>query len=130
MLARSLSKVRAGARPLSTAVLPDKPPIALFGIAGRYASAIYSAAAKKGELAQVDQDLKVGPAAGSPLSSPTQCCASLSAPGPAATRPLVRTGCGARSQGAMLCAVAAGRSLDVASIALGGQAASPCWRAI
>lgn len=60
MLARSLSAVRAGARPLSTAVLPEKPPIALFGIAGRYASAIYSAAAKKGELAQVDNDLKVG----------------------------------------------------------------------
>eukprot|EP00967_Tisochrysis_lutea_P000043 scaffold58_cov28-Tisochrysis_lutea.AAC.1 len=60
MLGRSLSALRcANARALSSAALPEKPPIALFGIAGRYASAIYSAAAKKGELAKVDADLKV-----------------------------------------------------------------------
>jgi len=68
MLARSISSLRAGGRPLSTtaAALPAKakalstrPPKALFGIAGRYASAIYSAAAKKGELELVEEDLKV-----------------------------------------------------------------------
>lgn len=82
MLARALSTVRAGARPLSTAVLPDKPPIALFGIAGRYASAIYSAAAKKGELAQVDEDLKVGRAVGVPPVAPLSWrCAVHADPG-------------------------------------------------
>lgn len=47
-----------GARSLSTAVLPAEPPIALFGVSGRYATAIYSAAAKKNELLTVESDLK------------------------------------------------------------------------
>lgn len=47
-----------GARSLSTAALPVEPPIALFGVAGRYATAIYSAAAKKNDLLTVESDLK------------------------------------------------------------------------
>jgi F-type H+-transporting ATPase subunit O len=35
-----------------------KPPIPLFGIEGRYASALYSAASKQNKLAVVDNDLK------------------------------------------------------------------------
>lgn len=46
-------------RVLSTAALPMEPPIAMFGIAGRYANALYSAAAKKGALLEVEQDLKL-----------------------------------------------------------------------
>jgi len=38
--------------------LPVEPPIALFGVAGRYATAIYSAAAKKNDLLAVESDLK------------------------------------------------------------------------
>jgi len=51
--------LRTGGRPLSTAAatLPLEPPIALFGIAGRYATAIYSAAAKKNDLLNVEADL-------------------------------------------------------------------------
>jgi len=52
--------LRSGARPLSTAAaLPAEPPIALFGIAGRYANALYGAAAKRSDLLTVEQDLKV-----------------------------------------------------------------------
>jgi len=47
-----------GRRGLSSA-LPLEPPIALFGTAGRYANALYSAAAKKGELLDVADDLKL-----------------------------------------------------------------------
>lgn len=35
-----------------------KPPIAMFGIDGRYASALYSAASKSKKLDQVDKNLK------------------------------------------------------------------------
>ena len=51
------SLARRGARALSTATLPSTPPLSLYGISGRYASAIYSAAAKKGELLAVEADL-------------------------------------------------------------------------
>ena len=58
MLARGLGRTRrAGTRALSS--LPETPPLPLFGIGGRYATAIYTAAAKKGELEKVDTDLKV-----------------------------------------------------------------------
>lgn len=57
MLARGLGRTRrAGTRALSS--LPETPPLPLFGIGGRYATAIYTAAAKKGELEKVDTDLK------------------------------------------------------------------------
>jgi len=39
--------------------LPAEAPIALFGVAGRYATAIYTAAAKKKELEAVEGDLKM-----------------------------------------------------------------------
>lgn len=52
------SLARRGARALSTAALPSTPPISLFGISGRYASAMYTAAAKKGELLAVEADLQ------------------------------------------------------------------------
>lgn len=65
MLARGLaSGLRASAplcrhsRALSSA-LPAEAPIALFGVAGRYATAIYTAAAKKSELESVEADLKM-----------------------------------------------------------------------
>ena len=48
----------SGARALSTAAMPATPPIALFGSAGRYASALYTAAFKKGELLKVETDLQ------------------------------------------------------------------------
>ena len=35
-----------------------KPPVAMFGVDGRYASALYSAASKKNKLDQVDKNLK------------------------------------------------------------------------
>jgi F-type H+-transporting ATPase subunit O len=38
--------------------LPVQPPIALFGVAGRYATALYTAAAKKNDLLAVESDLK------------------------------------------------------------------------
>lgn len=44
---------------LSSAALPMEPPIAMFGTAGRYASALYAAAAKKGALMEVEADLKL-----------------------------------------------------------------------
>jgi len=60
-LGRSLR--RGTARPmrrlLSTAEMPMDPPIAMFGIAGRYANALYAAAAKKSELFDVQADLKL-----------------------------------------------------------------------
>jgi F-type H+-transporting ATPase subunit O len=53
------SLLRTAARPLSSAAaLPMTPPIPLFGASGRYASALYAAAAKKGELTKVETDLK------------------------------------------------------------------------
>jgi len=39
--------------------MPLEPPIALFGTAGRYANALYCAAAKKGALLEVEADLKL-----------------------------------------------------------------------
>lgn len=35
-----------------------KPPVPIFGIDGRYATALYSAASKKGKLQEVDQNIK------------------------------------------------------------------------
>ena len=35
-----------------------KPPVPMFGVDGRYASALYSAASKNNKLEQVDQNLK------------------------------------------------------------------------
>ncbi|OTF71389.1 ATP synthase subunit O, mitochondrial-like protein [Euroglyphus maynei] len=35
-----------------------RPPVPMFGIDGRYATALYSAASKKGKLEQVDKNLK------------------------------------------------------------------------
>merc|ERR1712087_49139 len=59
MLKSAVSRLAAhGARTLSTAALPAEPPIALFGVAGRYATAMYSAAAKKNDLLNVESDLK------------------------------------------------------------------------
>jgi len=61
MLGRSSALLRA-ARPmrlLSTAAMPMEPPIAMFGIAGRYATALYAAAAKKSELLDVEADFKL-----------------------------------------------------------------------
>lgn len=36
----------------------NKPPVPMFGIDGRYATALYSAASKKNKLEQVDNNLK------------------------------------------------------------------------
>ena len=41
------------------AALPKEPPVQMYGIAGRYANAIYAAAAKKDALFQVEADLKL-----------------------------------------------------------------------
>lgn len=64
MLAPTRSALfRGAARPmrrlLSTAEMPMEPPIVMFGIAGRYANALYAAAAKKSELFEVQSDLKL-----------------------------------------------------------------------
>lgn len=59
MLRMSASRLLAGGRSLSSAALPAEAPIALFGVAGRYATALYTAAAKKGELESVETDLKL-----------------------------------------------------------------------
>jgi len=58
MLRQASALSRSGARALSTATMPATPPIALFGSAGRYASALYTAAYKKGELLKVETDLQ------------------------------------------------------------------------
>jgi F-type H+-transporting ATPase subunit O len=47
----------AGARRLSSAALPEVAPITMFGTSGRYANAMYAAAAKKGTLLEVADDL-------------------------------------------------------------------------
>jgi F-type H+-transporting ATPase subunit O len=45
---------------MSTAAeLPLEPPITMYGIAGRYANALYASAAKKSELLAVEADLKL-----------------------------------------------------------------------
>ena len=49
----------ASRRMLATAELPLKPPMTMFGTAGRYANALYAAAAKKGELLEVETDFKL-----------------------------------------------------------------------
>lgn len=62
MLSRVVARARplqASLRRLSTAVLPDEPPVRMYGIAGRYANALYVAAAKKKELLEVEADLKL-----------------------------------------------------------------------
>lgn len=62
MLARLATRARplqASLRRLSTAALPDEPPVQMYGIAGRYANALYVAAAKKKQLLEVEADLKV-----------------------------------------------------------------------
>jgi len=59
MLKSALTLAARGARPLSTSALPAEAPIALFGVAGRYATALYTAAAKKNELLAVESDLKL-----------------------------------------------------------------------
>ena len=41
------------------AALPKEPPVKMYGIAGRYANAIYSAAAKTDSLPAVEADLKL-----------------------------------------------------------------------
>jgi F-type H+-transporting ATPase subunit O len=48
----------AGRRMLSTE-LPLQAPIVKFGTAGRYANALYAAAAKKGDLMEVEADLQL-----------------------------------------------------------------------
>ena len=60
-MALLLRAARAGAarRALSTAALPEKAPIQMFGTAGRYANALYAAAAKKGALTDVQADLSL-----------------------------------------------------------------------
>lgn len=42
----------------SVATKMVKPPVPMFGIGGRYATALYSAASKKNKLEQVDKNLK------------------------------------------------------------------------
>jgi F-type H+-transporting ATPase subunit O len=54
-LGRGLSG--AGRRMMSTAALPETPPTVMFGTAGRYANALYAAAAKKQSLLAVADDL-------------------------------------------------------------------------
>ena len=44
---------------MSTAELPVDAPVVMFGTAGRYANALYAAAAKKGTLLDVEADLKL-----------------------------------------------------------------------
>lgn len=62
MLARGLSlarpALRAGSRTMATE-LPTEAPIKMFGTSGRYANALYAAAAKKGALLDVEADLKL-----------------------------------------------------------------------
>lgn len=48
---------RLGRRGLSTAALPEKAPVVMFGTAGRYANALYAAASKKGALGPVLDDM-------------------------------------------------------------------------
>eukprot|EP00965_Chrysotila_dentata_P023114 766514-Pleurochrysis_carterae.AAC.4 len=58
MLRRTSMLFRPMVRGLSTAAaLPEKPPVPLFGIAGRYTNALYCAAAKNGDLLKVESDL-------------------------------------------------------------------------
>jgi len=47
----------AGVRRMSSAALPEVAPITMFGTSGRYANALYAAAAKKGALLEVADDL-------------------------------------------------------------------------
>lgn len=56
-LLRSQWRGAAARRLLSTAELPMEPPITMFGTAGRYANALYAAAAKKSALLEVEADL-------------------------------------------------------------------------
>ena len=49
----------ASRRMLATSELPLTPPMTMFGTAGRYANALYAAAAKKGELLAVESDFKL-----------------------------------------------------------------------
>jgi len=56
---RSPRPVVGAGRRLLSSQLPMEPPIPMFGTAGRYASALYSAAAKKGVLTEVEADLKL-----------------------------------------------------------------------
>jgi ATP synthase F1 delta subunit len=59
MAPRLLRRPLVMRRLLSTAELPMEPPVVMFGIAGRYANALYAAAAKKSELLDVESDLKL-----------------------------------------------------------------------
>ena len=58
-LSQAARPVPGALRRLSTAALPMEPPIKMYGISGRYANALYAAAAKKSELLQVESDLKL-----------------------------------------------------------------------
>lgn len=57
-LTRSL-KAPLLVRNLSSAALPEKAPITMFGTAGRYANALYAAAAKKDALGAVLSDMEL-----------------------------------------------------------------------
>ncbi|KAL3917429.1 MAG: hypothetical protein SGPRY_006406, partial [Prymnesium sp.] len=47
------------ARRLLSTQMPMKPPFPLFGVSGRYTNALYCAAAKKGTLVEVGEDLEL-----------------------------------------------------------------------
>jgi len=55
----SRASLQQTARQLSTAALPEVAPLKMYGIAGRYANALYAAAAKKKELLDVEKDLSL-----------------------------------------------------------------------
>jgi len=50
---------RYSARAMSSAALPEQAPVQMFGVAGRYANAIYAAAAKEKSLLNVQADLEL-----------------------------------------------------------------------
>ena len=54
-----LSKCALSTQATGQATKMVRPPVSMFGIDGRYATALYSAASKKGKLQQVDQNLKM-----------------------------------------------------------------------
>ncbi|KAI7864290.1 ATP synthase delta subunit-domain-containing protein [Spinellus fusiger] len=56
--ARLTATVPQSARAYATPAKAPKVPVTLFGLNGRYATALYSAAARKNALEQVEKDLK------------------------------------------------------------------------
>jgi len=57
--AKALRPALGASRRMLSTELPLEPPIPMFGTAGRYATALYTAAAKKGALIEVEADLKL-----------------------------------------------------------------------